>query len=395
LLAGALGLAGPARPLFVAAARGRASAEEVLAALREAAAAEGPAPGPYLGLVPFEERDARLSYGRGELADRLVRRLAERLHGAGMLLVTGESGSGKSSLLRAGLMPRLAAGALGPGSQWWPRRVIRPTASPLRELAMALAEMAGADPVSVYRSRQAAPGEAPMLAGQAVRVAAGRGAGPGPGGPAGAAAGAPPRLVLAATAPFGCGTWPPGRPPPSQPKPGQAGACSAWRSARTASSWPPPTATAMRGCGIWPPGRPSALPSQPVPARGERVRRGLQPRRQAPGHRRHRRHPRAVANAAFLLTRTQHSVPMSDHQQRQNGCITPRVNHSPKSADDTCRDGHDLAVPRIRCWPLGRWLVISHRWRGRWFWWCGFRQSGRRVPAWRGRNTIGPWTLST
>ena len=169
----------------MAAARGRAPAAEVLAALRgEAAAPEGPAAGrarpwpggPYLGLVPFEERDARLFYGRDELADRLVRRLAERLDGAGILLVAGESGSGKSSLLRAGLLPRLAAGALGPGSERWPRRVIRPTASPLRELAMHLAEMAGADPVSVYRSLAAAPDEAPMLAEQAARAAAGRGA---------------------------------------------------------------------------------------------------------------------------------------------------------------------------------------------------------------------------
>jgi transcriptional regulator with XRE-family HTH domain len=197
LLAGALGLAEPARPLFVAAARGRAPAEEVLAALREAAAPEGPAPGgPYLGLVPFEERDARLFYGRGELTDQLLRRLAERPAGAGILLVVGESGSGKSSLLRAGLLPRLAAGALGPGSQRWPRRVIRPSGSPLRELAMHLAEMAGADPVSVYRSLCAAPGEAPMLAGQAARTATGRGAAPGSDGPASAAAGVPPRLVL-------------------------------------------------------------------------------------------------------------------------------------------------------------------------------------------------------
>ena len=98
LLAGALGLAGPACAVFVAAARGRAPAGQVLAALRgEAAGPAGPAPGPwpagpYLGLVPFEERDARLFYGRDELADQLVRRLAERLDGAGILLVAGESG---------------------------------------------------------------------------------------------------------------------------------------------------------------------------------------------------------------------------------------------------------------------------------------------------------------
>ena len=198
LLAGALGLAEPVRSEFVAAARGRAPADEVLAALREAAVPGGPAwpGGPYPGLVPFEERDARLFFGRDELADQLVRRLVERLDGPGMLLVAGESGSGKSSLLRAGLLPRLAAGALGPGSERWPRRVIRPTASPLRELAMGLAEMAGADPVSVYRSLLAAPGESPMLAEQAVRTSTGRGADPGSGGPAGAAASAPPRLVL-------------------------------------------------------------------------------------------------------------------------------------------------------------------------------------------------------
>ncbi len=205
MLAGALGLAGPARAVFVAAARGRAPAAEVLAAVRgEASAVPEVQPAeslvwsgsPYLGLVPFGERDARVFYGRGELVAQLVQRLAGRLDGAGMLVVAGESGAGKSSLLRAGLMPWLAAGALGPGSERWPRRVIQPTGRPVRELAMVLAEVAGADPVSVYRSLSAAPGEAPMLAELAVRAATSRGPDPGPGGPAGAAACAPPRLVL-------------------------------------------------------------------------------------------------------------------------------------------------------------------------------------------------------
>ena len=205
LLAGALGLAGPAQAVFVAAARGRAPAAEVLAAVRgEASPAPEAQPAeslvwsgcPYLGLVPFGERDARVFYGRGELVAQLVQRLAGRLDGTGLLVVAGESGAGKSSLLRAGLMPWLAAGGLGPGSERWPRRVIQPTGRPVRELAMMLAEVAGADPVSVYRSLSAAPGEAPMLAELAVRTAAGRGPEPGPGGPAGTAACAPPRLVL-------------------------------------------------------------------------------------------------------------------------------------------------------------------------------------------------------
>jgi DNA-binding XRE family transcriptional regulator/streptogramin lyase len=202
LLASALGLAEPVCGVFVAAARGRVPAAEVLAVMRGEAgpASQSMAPGggpvwpgcPYLGLVPFGERDAPVFYGRGELAGQLVRRLAGRLDGPGILLVAGESGAGKSSLLQAGLMPRLAAGALGPGSERWPRRVIRPAGSPLRELAMQLADMAGTDPVSVYRSLSAAPGEAPMLVEQAVRTAAGNGADTGPGGPADAR----PRLVL-------------------------------------------------------------------------------------------------------------------------------------------------------------------------------------------------------
>jgi WD40 repeat protein len=128
---------------------------------------------PYLGLTPFEERHARIFYGRNELVAQLVQRLSERLVAGGMLLVVGASGAGKSSLLRAGLMPRLAAGVLGPRSDRWPRRVIRPTDRPMRELAMHLADLAALDPVSVYTSLSAAPRETPLLIERAVRVAMG------------------------------------------------------------------------------------------------------------------------------------------------------------------------------------------------------------------------------
>jgi hypothetical protein len=128
---------------------------------------------PYLGLMPFEERDARVFYGRSELVRQLVQRLLERLDGGGILLVVGASGAGKSSLLRAGLMRSLAAGALGPGSEKWPRRVIRPTDSPMRELARHLADMAALEPVGVYKSLSAAPDAAPLLVDRAVRVTTG------------------------------------------------------------------------------------------------------------------------------------------------------------------------------------------------------------------------------
>ena len=206
LLAEALGLTEPARALFVAAARGRGPATDALAAVRGQAgaasvgqaAAEGLAWSgcPYLGLLPFQERHARIFYGRGELVAQLVRQLAGRLDQAGMLLVAGESGAGKSSLLRAGLMPRLAAGALGLGAQRWPRLVIQPTGSPLRELAMHLAEVAGMDPVSVYRSLSAAPDQTPMLVENAMRTTRGNDPGTGSAGAGDTASCMPRRLVL-------------------------------------------------------------------------------------------------------------------------------------------------------------------------------------------------------
>ena len=84
---------------------------------------------PFLGLASFDVDDADLFFGR----ERLVAEMVGRLAGAPFLGVVGPSGSGKSSALRAGLLPTLESGAL-PGSERWLRVLLRPGAEPLREL---------------------------------------------------------------------------------------------------------------------------------------------------------------------------------------------------------------------------------------------------------------------
>jgi ABC-type nitrate/sulfonate/bicarbonate transport system ATPase subunit len=60
-------------------------------------------PCPYKGLAAFELDDAELFFGR----EQLVEELAARLESAPFLAVVGASGSGKSSLIRAGVVPEL------------------------------------------------------------------------------------------------------------------------------------------------------------------------------------------------------------------------------------------------------------------------------------------------
>jgi WD40 repeat protein/energy-coupling factor transporter ATP-binding protein EcfA2 len=69
---------------------------------------------PYRGLDAFREEDQHLFFGR----QRLIAQLIDQLAGDRLLVIVGPSGSGKSSLVRAGLLPRLRAGAL-PGSDGW------------------------------------------------------------------------------------------------------------------------------------------------------------------------------------------------------------------------------------------------------------------------------------
>ncbi|HEY5881766.1 MAG TPA: serine/threonine-protein kinase, partial [Nakamurella sp.] len=92
---------------------------------------------PYKGLASFEPADAENFFGREWLIAELVARLA----GATFLGIVGPSGSGKSSVLRAGLVPALAAGVL-PGSEHWRLVLVRPGDRPLEELQFMLASAA-------------------------------------------------------------------------------------------------------------------------------------------------------------------------------------------------------------------------------------------------------------
>ncbi|GAA0436606.1 hypothetical protein Acor_82850 [Acrocarpospora corrugata] len=126
---------------------------------------------PYRGLLPFGVEHAEVFYGREQTTFDLVAMLGERLGGVGMLLVSGASGVGKSSLLRAGLLPALADGALGlPGSEQWPRVVMTPTSAPLGELAVHLAGLLGTDAVSLRRALVDAPDQAHVLFRQAAQA---------------------------------------------------------------------------------------------------------------------------------------------------------------------------------------------------------------------------------
>jgi hypothetical protein len=85
---------------------------------------------PYKGLARFEPSDTEFFFGR----ERLVAELVTHLVGTGLVGVVGPSGSGKSSLVRAGLLPALADGVL-PGSERWRQVLVRPGEHPMAELA--------------------------------------------------------------------------------------------------------------------------------------------------------------------------------------------------------------------------------------------------------------------
>jgi WD40 repeat protein/transcriptional regulator with XRE-family HTH domain len=187
LLAGALGLTGPTEELFVAAARGNVPASQVLAAADGARPRPGAAAGsPYRGLAVFKEQDAGLFFGREAATGQVLDRMSRLLAGAGLLVVSGASGAGKSSLLRAGVLPRLQADGLAaaPEAASWPCVVFTPTQAPLDELALRVAPLAGADAAAVRRGLAADPEGFALTARQAARAGPSRSAGEPDGRPA-------------------------------------------------------------------------------------------------------------------------------------------------------------------------------------------------------------------
>ncbi|MFI1992244.1 NACHT and WD repeat domain-containing protein [Actinoplanes sp. NPDC020271] len=106
-----------------------------------------PSPGPrstvspYPGLAAFEPADAPLFRGREAQVAELLGRLSEQVVGGPALVVTGVSGVGKSSLLRAGLLPAIGAGRSGPEAATWPWVLLTPGPTPLRDLVQEVAAL--------------------------------------------------------------------------------------------------------------------------------------------------------------------------------------------------------------------------------------------------------------
>ena len=106
---------------------------------------------PYKGLAAFTEQDAPDFFGRSDEIERLVDLVSENRLSA----VVGPSGSGKSSLTLAGLLPALAAGAV-PGSETWISVRAVPGGYPFDELAIALGALS-TEPLSASRHRTRLP----------------------------------------------------------------------------------------------------------------------------------------------------------------------------------------------------------------------------------------------
>lgn len=114
---------------------------------------------PYRNLRAFNEEDAEYFFGRNDAVGDLVTKLQQNNR---FLAVLGPSGSGKSSLVRAGLVARLRAGAL-PGSEKWGTIVARPTTDPFADLQEHGLPNNGADLLSALKDWHSNHADNPRL----------------------------------------------------------------------------------------------------------------------------------------------------------------------------------------------------------------------------------------
>ena len=111
-------------------------------------------PSPYPGLRPFHEDEAHLFFGREAQIEDMLARLEDRR----FLAVVGTSGCGKSSLVRAGLIPALEQGFLSEALPNWRIAVMRPGSAPFDNLTTTLLSEAALGP-----ERQSATQAAALL----------------------------------------------------------------------------------------------------------------------------------------------------------------------------------------------------------------------------------------
>ena len=93
-----------------------------------------PPSNPFPGLRPFEFHESLLYFGRDGQSEQLLRKLSSKR----FMAVVGTSGSGKSSLVRAGLLPALFGGFLPSAGSDWRIAIMRPSNDPIGNLAHAL-----------------------------------------------------------------------------------------------------------------------------------------------------------------------------------------------------------------------------------------------------------------
>ncbi|MBE2266930.1 MAG: protein kinase, partial [Anaerolinea sp.] len=116
--------------------------------------AGAPARNPFKGLRAFQSADAADFYGRDSLIAQLLSRMTSDGDTSRFLAVVGPSGSGKSSVVKAGLLPKIREGAI-PGSDKWFIVELTPGARPYEELEIALLRIAVNPPTSLMEQLQA------------------------------------------------------------------------------------------------------------------------------------------------------------------------------------------------------------------------------------------------